>query len=258
MLERIIRLEFEFAIIRGPSSPPHDHGTVAVIDGSKRLQIYDHWISLISLEVLKLSHLRYANVPPPMACNEIEFPSTIVDAAVSQDGLLLAVLLRRTVRIFRMRPKAVSKLSVFPLADNNIGENSTETRRIRLCFAGNSKLIVSFLTTTESTVCVYSIAPDANAKMMLNEWSKVIPMSVTHLLMGPASEDFHVVSGYATSTIHTGRWENGKLSLGDPVSFPSRCSWVETVKWKDQVWKIPLMANEYPGLTSPSSCWYLA
>lgn len=71
-------MEYKFASCIGPTAPPHDFGVVAVIDGS----------------FLKLTPLRLANIPPPMALHELALPGNATDVAVSVlDGMtLLAVL----------------------------------------------------------------------------------------------------------------------------------------------------------------------
>jgi elongator complex protein 1 len=69
-------LSYSFEVSRGSVVPPSDHGTVAVIDGRK----------------LKITPLRVANVPPPMAFDEIELPENAIDVAVDRTGMRIAVL----------------------------------------------------------------------------------------------------------------------------------------------------------------------
>lgn len=70
------RLAYRFEVCRGSVTPPHDLGIVAVIDGSK----------------LKITPMRTANVPPPMAFDEIELSGNALDVAISDDGKEIAVL----------------------------------------------------------------------------------------------------------------------------------------------------------------------
>ncbi|EME44621.1 hypothetical protein DOTSEDRAFT_53662 [Dothistroma septosporum NZE10] len=69
-------LEYTFEVARGSIVPPDDLGIVAVIDGRK----------------LKVTPLRAANVPPPMAFDEVDLVSNAVDVAVNQKGTEIAVL----------------------------------------------------------------------------------------------------------------------------------------------------------------------
>jgi elongator complex protein 1 len=62
---RMVERSFIFAVARGSVTPPHDLGLVAVIDGKK----------------LKVTPLRIANVPPPMAFDEVELPAPALDVS---------------------------------------------------------------------------------------------------------------------------------------------------------------------------------
>ena len=69
-------LSYKFEVCRGSVIPPYDMGFVAVIDGKR----------------LKVTPLRTANIPPPMAFEEIELPDSAIDVAVSRTGTEIAVL----------------------------------------------------------------------------------------------------------------------------------------------------------------------
>lgn len=70
--ERSIRqLSYELTITRGPIAPPNDLGLVAVIDGTK----------------LKITPLRIANIPPPMALDELDLPTPALDVSFRDDNL---------------------------------------------------------------------------------------------------------------------------------------------------------------------------
>ncbi|KAL9125581.1 MAG: hypothetical protein Q9217_005231 [Psora testacea] len=87
--EGIQRLAYALTITSSPTSPPNDYGVIAVIDG----------------RILKLTPMRVANVPPPMALHELEVDHNVTDVAIthreSGDGaLLLAVLYQEAVSVF--------------------------------------------------------------------------------------------------------------------------------------------------------------
>lgn len=94
--------EYIFTVARGSLSPPNDHGSVAVIDG----------------QTVKLTPFRTANVPPPMAWAEPEFPASVVDVAFDPSNSLMAVLHRKGLDIFQwqtkggrsIRPKELAKV----------------------------------------------------------------------------------------------------------------------------------------------------
>ncbi|KAF4877172.1 Elongator complex protein 1 [Colletotrichum siamense] len=94
--------EYIFTVARGSLSPPDDHGSVAVIDG----------------QTVKLTPFRTANVPPPMAWAEPEFPASVVDVAFDPSNSLMAVLHRKGLDVFEwqtkgdrsIRPKELAKV----------------------------------------------------------------------------------------------------------------------------------------------------
>lgn len=92
-------LNYTFEVAAGSVIPPHDRGTVAVIDG----------------RTLKVTPLRTANVPPPMAFDEVELPASAVDVAISQQGTKFAVLHEESVSLWECdygsRPVKFAKAS---------------------------------------------------------------------------------------------------------------------------------------------------
>ena len=77
------KLAYRFEVCRGSVTPPYDLGLVAVLDGKK----------------LKVTPMRSANVPPPMAYDEIELPENALDVAIGEDGKEIAVLHDKQVTI---------------------------------------------------------------------------------------------------------------------------------------------------------------
>ncbi|KAF3936373.1 hypothetical protein ABW19_dt0200343 [Dactylella cylindrospora] len=72
----ITELDFTWAIHRGATSAPLDFGNVAVIDG----------------RILKLTPIRFANVPPPMSLHDVTLNHNIVDVTISSAGDSLVAL----------------------------------------------------------------------------------------------------------------------------------------------------------------------
>lgn len=73
----------------GPTAPPHDFGVVAVIDGNR----------------LKVTPMRLANVPPPMAVHELSLHANAVDVVVSAKANLniLGVLFENALSFYEWR-----------------------------------------------------------------------------------------------------------------------------------------------------------
>lgn len=80
----ISSLEYAFNLNGGSTVQPHDNGTSAVIDG----------------KILKLTPLKLAGVPPPMALSEVEVDESIIDTAINQKGSLIFILTRRGVYVY--------------------------------------------------------------------------------------------------------------------------------------------------------------
>ncbi|KAK4667213.1 putative elongator complex protein 1 [Podospora pseudopauciseta] len=83
---KVLINEYIFTIARGPGVSPHDFGAVAVIDG----------------QTLKFTPFRTANVPPPMAFDELEVESPIIDVTIGRDCNSMAVLHRGGVSFFEL------------------------------------------------------------------------------------------------------------------------------------------------------------
>ncbi len=72
----LLMLEYVFHVARGSTSSPYDFGAVGVVDGN----------------ILKLTPIRSANVPPPMAHYELEVGHNIIDVAFDRTNTRIAVL----------------------------------------------------------------------------------------------------------------------------------------------------------------------
>jgi elongator complex protein 1 len=102
----VLDIDYVFDVHLGSTAIPDDVGAVAVIDG----------------KTLKLTPLRLAGVPPPMAHNELQLDSNVIDVAFSKSGTRMAVLMDKSFSIFvwhlKSRPVPVPILeSSYPLSD---------------------------------------------------------------------------------------------------------------------------------------------
>jgi elongator complex protein 1 len=105
--DRILDADYVFDISHGSTSIPDDVGAVAVLDG----------------QTLKLTPLRLAGVPPPMAHNELALDCNAIDVAFSKSGTRIAVLMNNSFAIYnwslKSRPVPVPILeSSHPLPDD--------------------------------------------------------------------------------------------------------------------------------------------
>ncbi|MCJ1283838.1 hypothetical protein MMC26_003169 [Xylographa opegraphella] len=101
--DSIHRLEYVLSVDAGSTISPDGYGIVAVIDGT---------------EEVKLTPFRLANVPPPMAFQEVSVKSNIVHAAIYGGGsnTKVAVLERDRLTIYRWNLKSRPVLAPILLA----------------------------------------------------------------------------------------------------------------------------------------------
>lgn len=115
-------LTYTFVVSGSSSAPPQDLGLSAVIDG----------------RTLKVTPLRIANVPPPMAFSEIDLQGNAVDVAVSRSASRIAVLHTESVSVYKCNfaIKPVSHPELVGIYD----VPTTNARQI--AFSGDDQLAV--------------------------------------------------------------------------------------------------------------------
>ncbi|KAJ5745380.1 hypothetical protein N7520_010562 [Penicillium odoratum] len=121
----ILDIDYVFDIHHGSTVIPEDVGAVAVIDGKN----------------LKLTPLRLAGVPPPMAHNELKLDSNVIDVAFSKSGTRIAVLMESSFAIFlwslKSRPVPLPILeSSYPLSD------AVDSRPRQIAFVNDNEVYV--------------------------------------------------------------------------------------------------------------------
>ncbi|KAM7208473.1 IKI3 family domain containing protein [Naviculisporaceae sp. PSN 640] len=127
--EKVLLNEYVSTVARGPATPPHDHGAVAVIDG----------------QTIKFTPFRTANVPPPYAFSELDLSSPAIDVAFSQDGSSMAVLHQVGVSFFaleakgpRLLPPRLIETALFGLEEFQLYEESL----LQIAFSGPTEVQV--------------------------------------------------------------------------------------------------------------------
>ncbi|OOF97813.1 hypothetical protein ASPCADRAFT_141486 [Aspergillus carbonarius ITEM 5010] len=204
----ILDVDFVFDVSQGSTTSPDDVGAVAVIDG----------------KTLKLTPLRLAGVPPPMAHNELSLDSNIVDVAFSKSGTRIAILMKDCFSIFlwslksrpvvspilessyplsetpNSRPRQIAfanEHEVYILKDNgpnntNIERTALETRSTQIAYqAADSEQILSIFTSLgrDSLWLSHVKAPNQ-------------PISYSYISM-PSSGEFQVVPWLESPTVDT-------------------------------------------------------
>ncbi|KAE9985914.1 hypothetical protein EG328_006754 [Venturia inaequalis] len=192
--DHALLLDYAFSVSKGSTNGPHDFGTLAVIDGSS----------------LKLTPMRTANVPPPMALHELKLDDNIVDVAVNSAISQVVVLSRTSVNVYSYgaSPKQFSPpefISTHPLPAD-CGAPS----QISLC--GNE------------FVAILTHQGDDNEDR-LYVWSKD----------SSRCSDFQTLCIQAQKgLVLQASTESGALQLRDEVKLPTFCPWIEVVTVGDQ------------------------
>ncbi len=108
-------------------TPQLDYGVVAVIDGQS----------------IKITPLRMANIPPPMALHELKVRSNVIDVAFSAEASMIAVLHRKGIAVFEW--KSITASSSPPMLTGQVTfekDALPEGRFHQISFANISGLLV--------------------------------------------------------------------------------------------------------------------
>ncbi|KZF25746.1 IkappaB kinase complex, IKAP component [Xylona heveae TC161] len=210
------RLEYIFDVAKGSTSPPNDFGAVAVIDG----------------KTLKLTPLRLANTPPPMALHEAPLSNVAVDAAISCSGSRIAVLHRNQISLFEWKldvkpipaPTEQKRLEL-PVAEN------AQARQI--AFLGDRTVIV--LVSEEGSSTIFSFNFDSGELLGCDEISgpgisRLFPRE-DHSTICYESYDNSVSESVSLSEDNL---DLITLQFQEFAVFPVHCPWVEVVNYNGE------------------------
>lgn len=114
---------------RGSLISPNDFGAVAVIDGT----------------TVKITPLRTANVPPPMAMFEIEAGHTVIDVAFAKDNSTMAVLHHGGIDLYEWQTRNARSLKPQLLGQYTIQNGGILTEgALQICFASRYEPLVLY------------------------------------------------------------------------------------------------------------------
>lgn len=196
--------------------PPQDHGAVAVIDG----------------KIVKITPLRTANVPPPMAMFEIEASHTVIDVGFSHDNSTMAVLHHNGVDLYEWQTKNGRSLAPRLLTKLDSEHDGLLRTALQICFASVYEPRVLYFN-DGLNICRLSLNLDAGSLIIddLTSLDNEVLFTQANSLTN-ASED--VSFGEACVQTRSGRLL--RLSRGNDtleplaVSFPVQLPWVETTE----------------------------
>ncbi|ROW06399.1 hypothetical protein VMCG_04353 [Cytospora schulzeri] len=214
--DNVLYTEFVLAMIRGSTMPSQDYGAVAVIDG----------------KTVKITPLRTANVPPPMALFEIEASHTVIDVGFSHDNSTMAVLHHNGVDLYEWQTKNGRSLAPRLLTKLDSEHDGLLRTALQVCFASVYEPRVLYFN-DGLNICRLSLNLDAGSLIIddLTSLEDEVIFTQANSLTN-ASED--VSFGEACVQTRSGRLL--RLSRGNDtleplaVSFPVQLPWVETTE----------------------------
>ncbi|KAK3293460.1 IKI3 family-domain-containing protein [Chaetomium fimeti] len=205
--DKVLVNEYALTVSRGPTTAPHDHGAVAVVDG----------------QTIKFTPFRTCNPPPPMSMCELEVESPVIDVAFSTDCTSMAVLHRVGVSIFALEAKG-PRLSSPKLLNMATFEKTApqlyEESSLQVGFSGPNELEVLCMT-EDVELLRYGFGSEGTKSWLTTVAGPI--MTIT----SPGSTSIEGVVAQDLS----GRLS--KISGGEqsplPVQFPTFLPWVSCV-----------------------------
>ncbi|CAZ85562.1 unnamed protein product [Tuber melanosporum] len=211
--ESIISYEFSWSVFAGSSRSPDDHGVLAVVDGT----------------TLKLTPLRVANIPPPMALTEVELKSTPVDVAISPTGRLIAVLRDKALDLIRW-DFARNKLVSGPILTSDIMEFDTGQCFRQISFADDETLGVVCDMKVGSALQVISIP---NNRQAISKCTHEFQNGATAARLGGVPDHKHLF--YQDSERKVYFYDTENKSAKFVTQLPAICPWLEVAFYQKMV-----------------------
>ena len=223
VLDHVMCVEYIFAITRGSIAPPIDYGTIAVIDGKS----------------LKVTPLRIANIPPPMALFDITLPKNISDAAIDDESKLIAVLHQEGISVYTWENSSASSqpaLKSFHYFEDIMPKSAV----LQICFAEKGSLVVWKVSEKEEPSLLHFHLAAGNNEM---EQTALETVGQSEILMISSFMQGGKVCAYSQGISGDLR----QISLGSQSkilsSFPFFLPWVKVACNGDDLIAFGLSAN---------------
>ncbi|KAI9680544.1 MAG: hypothetical protein M1817_003984 [Caeruleum heppii] len=218
--DHIERQEYAFAPARGSTFFPHDLGLVAVVDGAN----------------LKVTPLRLANVPPPIAFHEITADSTIMDVAINRTGSRIAVITQEGLRIYNCDWTTRSTSRSEP--SQHIPNLPEKPRPEKIAFIGDSNLHWMSYGSAGPTLSRLDLSSGKDSTACLT-WT--LPPGIIHIFS--RSDHERICTRSASGLIAEVEIGAEDLHLRETTRLPSKTPWVEVVQQEDQSIAFGLSSN---------------
>ncbi|KAF8458877.1 IKI3 family-domain-containing protein [Terfezia claveryi] len=208
--DKVVVHSWIWSVHRGTTQSPNDHGMVAVIDGGK----------------LKLTPLRWANVPPPIALYDIPLETTPIDVAVSYTEGLIAVLRSTGLDLIKWYPGKPRDAKKPKLTANATRFQALDSVR-QIAFISSNRLAVLVDAIACCILLHYDI--DFSSSTITKAGEDILPLGTTKIVPDAldATGELYYVENHRIVT-----------SANDPstkLEFPTTCPWVEVARIDGQV-----------------------
>ncbi|QDS76491.1 hypothetical protein FKW77_005248 [Venturia effusa] len=203
--DQILLLDYAFSAAKGSTNGPHDFGTLAVIDGSS----------------LKLTPMRTANVPPPMALHELEVGDNIVDVAINSINSQVVVLNRNSIIVYTYGASSKQFSAPELVSKHTLPDDCGTTSQISLCGSDLVAVLTHRSNVNEDQLYVWSRESSA--------WS-AFETGMEHISTISTSSDSKTLCIQTqTGLVLKASSESGSLQLKGELKLPNFCPWIEVV-----------------------------
>lgn len=215
-------VEYVLSVARSSTAPPHDYGAVAVIDGKD----------------LKLTPLRSANVPPPMAHFEFSITENVVDVAFNVDTSRIAVLHQGGIAVYDW--KITAALSLVPtLTGRFTFEKDSGKTYLHVAFNENGDVLALRHDTHDGTSKTSRHGFDSETGRMV-ELESSAPESAKILSCFEQDGKSHPFVQGISGDLHS--LVSGGQSINH-CSFPAFLPWVEIIQHEEDFIAFGLSPN---------------
>ncbi|KAF2086110.1 elongator complex protein [Saccharata proteae CBS 121410] len=203
------RLDYVFTVSKCSAAEPNDYGIVPVIDG----------------QTVKITPLRLANVPPPMALHEVSLKGNAIDVAVNASSTVLATLHENVLCFYDYDPR--TKPVPEPTIQTCMSLPVSPTYWKQLAFRGDSEVYTLYQDDlTEGNVICQTILGEDSCEMIDSGDREV------HSIF--SSVDYSTVCVlFGDGTVCP--LDLQAFTIGNTICrFPRPPSWVEVIRHGDE------------------------
>jgi elongator complex protein 1 len=174
---------------------------------------------------MKLTPIRVANVPPPMALHEITLEVEAIDVAVNLSNTKIAVLHRTSFTILSYDPRislgpVIERIEDLPISDFVVAR--------QICYKGDDEVLVLMNNLLTNESLVYDC---------LNQQESQIPNSTNVLRLFPSADYSALFLATEDMVKQVDTLENttGLLEATTVATIPAPAPWVEVVQCGEEV-----------------------